>query len=164
MSTIEDVYRKIKAEEEKGQMERERRSREPEEQRSIVFSVLGKSGAKDIELQDGYTINFTYEGLRVHLRIKEGDNDGFELSGEMHKTPLTDMEKKYVRYAYDMMKSGARGEFQGLLNYRQFMFGGQSKDTAKAVMELAHLPLEEVLKIQDSDGLVSDGLVNFLHL
>ena len=90
----------------------------------------------------------------------------------MHKKPTNELEVRCLADARSILRSDAysveeREQFLRELDYRAFVFNGRPAEAIHDVMELAIMPIEEVLKLYRGEceisGSATYGPIHAVH-
>lgn len=133
--------------------EEKRRKRIEEENRQkeqIVFALTTEYEIPRLAIHtNGYSFKFSYRGLIVNFV-----NQTERLCGEIHRPPINKDEREDLeRFAF-IAGTDEYLEFQKKFNFRHFVISGSPLEALSRVMELAELPLEEVITFQDESGTI----------
>lgn len=148
MSYIEK-WKKRKEEEKEINNRRQAREKKIEEaQTKEILSVLSQHGIQEKEVSiNSYWFHFIYSPLYINFV-----NQNERLCGEMYRILVNKDEEECIRDGHTIMHKypKERKEFQKEFNYRNFIFYGHPRLTTENVITLAQLPLEDVIKLQNS--------------
>lgn len=132
----------------------EKRKRQIEEEKmqkeQIIFALTTEYGIpKETIRTNGYWFDFSYRGLMVNFV-----NQTNRFCGEIHRPPANEDERECLRDSSFIMHTDEYPEFQKEFNFRHFVINGSPLEALRQVMELAELPLEKVIPLEDECGTI----------
>lgn len=125
------------------------------QRRKEALTILTEHGiSKSNILTDsnflGSWFSFNYNDLFIDFVIQ-----GHELLGNMYREPTNGAERACVKEGHIIMLiPEERDLFQKEFNYRGFIFNGPTKQAVKNIITLAELKLEDVIRLQNNEGIV----------
>lgn len=154
--TYTPMWKDRKEREELKYIERlEDKRNEVEQRRKETLAVLTEHGISKSNILTnsdflGSWFSFNYNDLFIDFV-----NQGQEILGNMYREPTDGAERACVKEGHlIMLIPEERDLFQKEFNYRGFIFKGPTRQTVKNILTLAGLYLEDVIKLQNNEGIV----------